>query len=64
MKILLTGSTGYIGKRILPALLEKGHEVVCMVRDKDRLDIKKYKPGQVTVVEADLAKPWTFGRSI
>ncbi|TSJ35916.1 SDR family oxidoreductase [Mucilaginibacter corticis] len=60
MKILLTGSTGYIGKRILPALLEKGHEVVCMVRDKDRLDIKKYKAGQVSVVEADLMKPPTL----
>src|ERR1700761_1958117 len=60
MKILLTGATGYIGKRLLPALLDKGHEVVCMVRDKGRLDIKKYKPGQVTVVEADLMKPSTL----
>ncbi|MEO3407537.1 SDR family oxidoreductase [Mucilaginibacter sp. CAU 1740] len=60
MKILLTGSTGYIGKRLLPALLDNGHEVVCMVRDKDRLDIKKYKPEQVTIVEADLMKPATL----
>lgn len=57
MKILLTGATGYIGRRLLPVLLEKGHDVVCMVRDKDRLDIKKYKSEQVTVVEADLLKP-------
>ncbi len=27
MKILLTGVTGYIGKRLLPVLLEQGHEV-------------------------------------
>ena len=60
MKILLTGATGYIGRRLLPALLDKGHDVVCMVRDKDRLDIKKYKPNQVTVVEADLSKPSTL----
>lgn len=60
MKILLTGTTGYIGKRLLPALLDKGHEVVCMVRDKGRLDIKKYKAGQVIVVEADLMKPSTL----
>lgn len=60
MKILLTGATGYIGKRLLPVLLEKGHNVVCTVRDKDRLDIKKYKPEQVTVVEADLLKPTTL----
>lgn len=36
MKILLTGATGYIGKRLLPVLLEHGHEVVCCVRDKKR----------------------------
>ena len=36
MKILLTGATGYIGKRLLPVLIEQGHEVVCCVRDKNR----------------------------
>ncbi len=33
MKILLTGATGYIGKRLLPVLLSQGHELVCCVRD-------------------------------
>jgi len=28
MKILLTGASGYIGKRILPVLLDEGHEVM------------------------------------
>lgn len=36
MKILLTGATGYIGKRILPVLLEQGHNVICSVRDQNR----------------------------
>lgn len=57
MKILLTGATGYIGKRILPVLLQEGHEVVCAVRDSDRVDLKKYKPEQVTLVECDLLSP-------
>ncbi len=35
MKILLTGATGYIGKRLLPVLIELGHEVVCCVRDSN-----------------------------
>ena len=37
MKILLTGATGYIGKRLLPVLIEAGHEVVCCVRDLKRI---------------------------
>jgi uncharacterized protein YbjT (DUF2867 family) len=60
MKILLTGATGYIGKRLLPVMLEAGHNVVCAVRDKARLDIKKYKPELVTIVEADLQKKETL----
>ncbi|MGB0347311.1 MAG: NAD-dependent epimerase/dehydratase family protein, partial [Balneolaceae bacterium] len=36
-KILLTGATGYIGKRLLPVLLREGHHVVCCVRDKHRM---------------------------
>ncbi|MFK7934461.1 MAG: SDR family oxidoreductase [Saprospiraceae bacterium] len=40
MRILLTGATGYIGKRLLPVLLEAGHEVICCVRDKSRSELK------------------------
>ena len=36
MKILLTGATGYIGKRLLPVLIERGYKVVCCVRDPNR----------------------------
>jgi len=36
MRILLTGATGYIGKRLLPVLLDQGHEVICCVRDRSR----------------------------
>ena len=37
MRILLTGATGYIGKRLLPVLVEKGHEVICCVRDQEKV---------------------------
>ncbi len=40
MKILLTGANGYIGKRLLPILLEEGHEVFCLVRDPRRFSIE------------------------
>ena len=36
MKILLTGATGYIGKRLLPVLIKNGHQVICCVRDLNR----------------------------
>lgn len=51
MKILLTGATGYIGKRLLPLLLDKGHEVVCCVRDKNRFDPAFNPKEQLQVIE-------------
>ncbi|RFZ89996.1 SDR family oxidoreductase [Mucilaginibacter conchicola] len=62
MKILLTGATGYIGRRLLPVLLENGHQVVCLVRDKDRLDVNKFKPELITVVEGDLMHLQTLSK--
>lgn len=53
MKILLTGASGYIGKRILPVLIEQGHEVICCVRDKNRYDYKDFFAGKVTIFEVD-----------
>jgi uncharacterized protein YbjT (DUF2867 family) len=37
MKVLVTGATGYIGGRLVPRLVEAGHDVVCMARDPARL---------------------------
>ncbi len=42
MKILLTGTTGYTGKRLLPVLLYEGHEVICCTRDKKRFNAAIY----------------------
>jgi uncharacterized protein YbjT (DUF2867 family) len=57
MKILLTGATGYIGKRLLPLLVERGHEVVCCVRDRDRFPQEGiYLHPNVSVFEVDFLK--------
>ncbi|MCZ4318887.1 SDR family oxidoreductase [Aequorivita viscosa] len=56
MKILLTGANGYIGMRLLPELLENGHEVICAVRDKNRLPIDPQTTKNVSVVEVDFAE--------
>ncbi|MBS0010574.1 MAG: NAD(P)H-binding protein, partial [Bacteroidales bacterium] len=53
MKILLTGASGYIGRRLLTTLLNRGHHVVCCVRDKNRFDISKYDNAKVEVLEVD-----------
>jgi len=53
MRVLLTGANGYIGMRLLPVLIDQGHEVICCVRDKNRLEIKEdYKP-HVEIFEVD-----------
>lgn len=54
MKILLTGATGYIGKRLLPVLIEQGHHVVCCVRDKSRFNPAESLKANITVIETDL----------
>lgn len=53
MKVLLTGATGYIGKRLLPVLLNQGHEVVCFVRDKERFFSFKNTIKNIHVIEGD-----------
>lgn len=57
MKILLTGATGYIAKRLLPSLLAGGHEVICCVRDRQRFDAAKYNTGKLSVTEANFLIP-------
>lgn len=53
MKILLTGANGYIGMRLLPLLLEQGHQVVCAVRNAQRLSVNKQTRARIEVVEID-----------
>lgn len=53
MKILVTGTTGYIGKRLIPFLLDAGHELVCCVRDIGRIP-EQFKGRQgISFVEVD-----------
>jgi len=53
MKILLTGTTGYIGKRLLPILLAEGHEVICCVRDKKRTDLSNFDGENIKIIQLD-----------
>ena len=54
MKILLTGATGYIGKRLLPVLVAQGHEVICGVRDPERFNPPESITPNISVITIDL----------
>lgn len=65
MKILLTGATGYIGKRFLTVLIEKGHDVICCVRDKKRFPTEGvYSHSRVQVYEIDFLEEIKFDNSL
>lgn len=49
-RILLTGATGYVGGRLLPELLQRGHHVRALTRRPDRADL----PGEVEAVRGDV----------
>lgn len=60
MKILVTGATGYIGKRLIPLLVNDDHHVVCAVRDKLRADKGYAEEDLIDVIEVDFLKPETL----
>lgn len=60
MNILLTGASGYIGKRLMPVLLEEGHTLYCLVRDQRRFVVPENYRSQVLVIEGDLTDPSTL----
>ncbi len=60
MKILLTGATGYIGRRILPSLINNGHHVICCTRDLDRFSVPDSLKEHISVIRLDLLEKESF----
>lgn len=57
--VLVSGATGYVGGRLVPALLAAGYPLRVMVRDAARLARRAWLD-QVEVVEADVLRPDTL----
>ena len=60
MNILLTGANGYIGRRLLSALIERGHKVFCAVRDPSRLHIPESLRSRIEIIVCDMTKRETL----
>ncbi len=60
MKILITGATGYIGKRLIPILLNEGHNLLCTVRDIARVEQLYPKEENIQFIEVDFLKADTL----
>lgn len=54
--ILVTGATGYIGGRLVPVLLEAGHDIRCLVRTPSKLAGLPWAD-RVTAIRGDIADP-------
>ena len=57
-RILVTGATGFIGRRLTPSLVDAGHEVRAMTRRPEAYD------GPGTPVGADVHDPDTLGPAL
>ncbi|MCV7207594.1 DUF2867 domain-containing protein [Mycolicibacterium canariasense] len=57
--MLVTGTTGYIGARLTPRLVDAGHQVRVLVRDPDKVRAVPWA-ADVQVVRGDLTDPATL----
>lgn len=63
VRCLVTGAGGYIGGRLVPALLEAGYEVRCLARTPAKLRDHPWAP-RVEVVQGDVTEPEQVRRAM
>lgn len=62
MKILVSGATGYVGSKLIPLLLDAGHEVTAMTRQE--LGKTDAALNNVRFVTADALRPGTLTKAV
>ncbi|MFJ4189231.1 SDR family oxidoreductase [Kitasatospora sp. NPDC089509] len=58
-RCLVTGASGYIGGRLVPELLARGHAVRCLVRSPGRLRDQPWR-AEVEIAAGDVSRPETL----
>jgi uncharacterized protein YbjT (DUF2867 family) len=62
VKVLVTGATGYIGGRIVPLLVQRGHATRCLARSAKRLAGRF--AAEVEIVEGNVGDPADAARAL
>jgi uncharacterized protein YbjT (DUF2867 family) len=55
MRVAITGGTGFVGRHLARALVERGHEVILIARGLDRRDPSAYEIPNTRFFHADLS---------
>ncbi|MFD5930029.1 SDR family oxidoreductase [Streptomyces sp. NPDC060333] len=63
LRCLVTGATGYIGGRLVPELLDAGHQVRCLARSPEKLRDHPWA-GRAEVVRGDVVDPRSVGDAL
>lgn len=63
MKAFVTGATGLLGGHLAESLISAGHEVTCLVRDRDRAE-RIFGSAKVRLVTGDMLEPEKFAPAL